>query len=213
MFTRLNNAKLAITVEAFTTNYTNLQVYRWGKKPRWLPTAKTKMFRVAPRPQIPTEDYEELKRLHNNYRTQIKSLTGYFTEKYSTENIQQFDIEQHEKSIKDDFLKCTAINDEWNRQIKIQREERVAKELEESVNLAKQRLEERQQRQLLKLQAADVEVRRVIEDSKDFITPDKLDAAIEYALNNPVDYNFALDLDGNVYKGRNNDSVKFEIKQ
>ena len=39
--------------------------------------------------------------------------------------------------------------------------------------------------------------------SKNFITLENLDAAIEYALANPVDYNFSIDLQGNMYKGRN----------
>ncbi|KAK5646814.1 hypothetical protein RI129_005278 [Pyrocoelia pectoralis] len=213
MLSRLANTKLTITVEAFSLNYTNLQICRWGRKPRWLPTAKTKMFRVPPRPQIPVEDYEELKRLYNIYRTEIKSLKNYFTEKYSVENVQRFDMEQHEKSFKEDFLKCNAINDEWNQQIKVEREERVAKELEENIEDAKKRLEARNERQLIKLQNADEIVRHEIEASKDFITPEKLDAAIEYALNNPVDYNYAIDLDGNIIEGRETGSRKLEIKQ
>lgn len=35
-----------------------------------------------------------------------------------------------------------------------------------------------------------------------FITPETLDAAIDYALANPIDYNFAIDLKGNKYYGR-----------
>lgn len=35
-----------------------------------------------------------------------------------------------------------------------------------------------------------------------FITPDNLDAAIEAAVNSTVDYNFAIDNDGNIYGGR-----------
>jgi small subunit ribosomal protein S26 len=38
--------------------------------------------------------------------------------------------------------------------------------------------------------------------STTFITPDKLDEAIDHALANPVDYNFAIDLQGNQYMGR-----------
>lgn len=35
-----------------------------------------------------------------------------------------------------------------------------------------------------------------------FITPETLDAAIEAAVNSTVDYNFAIDNDGNIYAGR-----------
>lgn len=51
-----------------------IQSVRWKRKPIWLPTAKSKVFRVPQRPVIPTEDKLELQRLHNNYRTLMKSL-------------------------------------------------------------------------------------------------------------------------------------------
>lgn len=39
--------------------------------------------------------------------------------------------------------------------------------------------------------------------SKTFITPETLDEAIEHALANPVDYNYAIDLQGNQFQGKN----------
>lgn len=46
------------------------------------------------------------------------------------------------------------------------------------------------------------------EDYKTFITPENIDAAIEAALSQIVDYNFSIDSKGNMYKGR-----KTELKQ
>lgn len=40
------------------------------------------------------------------------------------------------------------------------------------------------------------------ERSKTFITAENIDEAIERALANPVDYNFAIDVEGNRYVGR-----------
>ena len=45
-----------------------LEFVRWRRKPRWLPTAKTKMFRVPERVQQSPEEKAELLRLHNNYK-------------------------------------------------------------------------------------------------------------------------------------------------
>lgn len=50
------------------------QTVRWRRKPRWLPTARSKMFRVPERKKLPFNEYEELKTLFNNYRTEMKSL-------------------------------------------------------------------------------------------------------------------------------------------
>lgn len=51
-----------------------IQCVRWKRKPIWLPTAKSKMYKIPQRPVIPIEDQCELKRLFNNYRTIMKSL-------------------------------------------------------------------------------------------------------------------------------------------
>lgn len=45
-----------------------VQSVRWRRKPRWLPVAKSKMFRVPERHQLPAEEVKEWLRLNNNYR-------------------------------------------------------------------------------------------------------------------------------------------------
>lgn len=45
-----------------------LEFVRWRRKPRWLPTAKSKMFRVPERKEQTEEEKAELLRLHNNYK-------------------------------------------------------------------------------------------------------------------------------------------------
>lgn len=45
-----------------------VQCVRWRRKPRWIPTAKSKMFRVPERKVQDEHEKVELLRLHNNYR-------------------------------------------------------------------------------------------------------------------------------------------------
>lgn len=46
---------------------------RYATKPRWVPVAKTKQFRVSmPKPVPPAEDVE-IRRLYNNYRAQLRA--------------------------------------------------------------------------------------------------------------------------------------------
>lgn len=45
-----------------------VQCVRWRRKPRWIPTAKSKMFRVPERKPEDPEERAELMRLHNNYK-------------------------------------------------------------------------------------------------------------------------------------------------
>lgn len=56
------------------SNGPHVQCVRWKRKPIWLPTAKSKLYRIPKAPVIPKEEAEELKRIHNYYRTHMTSL-------------------------------------------------------------------------------------------------------------------------------------------
>lgn len=45
----------------------SIQSVRW-RKPRWLPMAKSRVFKISERHVLPVEESEEWKRLNNNYR-------------------------------------------------------------------------------------------------------------------------------------------------
>lgn len=197
-----NIGRLSLSSEAFTTNFNNLQSVRWRRKPRWLPTAKSKVFKVPKRPEVPEEEKLELMKLYNNYRTQIKSLRKYFDRKYNIRYQQSTDIEQHMKDFEQDFARCTALNDTWNAERQKVREKRLAETIKQEVEIAEQRLLNRTLIWEKEREEAEMIVRREKEAAKTFITPENLDQAIEYAITNPVDHNFSIDLEGNRYVGR-----------
>lgn len=60
--------------ETFVPNSVYTQCVRWKRKPIWMPTAKSKVFRVPKRPVIPIEEKLEFQRLYNNYRTYMTSF-------------------------------------------------------------------------------------------------------------------------------------------
>lgn len=186
-------------------------VRNMARKPIWMGTAKSKIFRVPKRPQIPQEETEEIKRLWNNYRTQIKSLRTYFTDKYCVSNLATSDPEQQKIIFEEDFERCSKLNDKWNAEQRLVREkqaaERLAVELESARNIVANYHEE----QSKKLEQIEDIVQREIEASKSFITVETLDAAIEHALANPVDYNFAIDLEGNRIHGRETNPEKKQL--
>lgn len=208
---RISSKLVNLSIEATPMYY---QTVRWSprnRKPLWLGTAKTKKFRVPVKPVIPDDEKEELKRLFNNYRTQIKSLRKFFYLKHSVTLMAQADTEQLKKDFDEDFLRCQKINNEWNEVIRKQREERLAKELKADIEFAKNRLAERIKKKEEVLAKAEEIVRREKEQSKYFVTPENIDRAIEEAINNPIDYNFAIDLNGDKIIGRENNPVEEKI--
>lgn len=203
MFRLRNNlAKLVINAETINNNYIAFEIVRWRRKPRWLPVAKSKMFRIPQRPVTNTEETEEMKRLYSNYKTQIKSLRRYLTYKHCTRFMQKSDSQLQQKLFEEDFVLSNKLNDEWNAECKLIRERRIEENIQKDVEIAKKNLEERLKINSTKLEEAEEIVRREKDASKTFVTPENLDAVIEQALANPVDYNFSIDLNGNIYHGR-----------
>lgn len=45
-----------------------LSFVRYNRKPRWMPTAPSKLFRVPPRVIMPADEAAEWKRLNINYK-------------------------------------------------------------------------------------------------------------------------------------------------
>lgn len=191
-----------LTIHPFAINYNNLQSTRWKRKPLWMPTAKSKVFRVAPRLVIPVEEEVEIRRLYNNYRTQVKSIRNYLRNRYYLGFMTKSDTEHQEKAVEEDFVRCNSINDQWNAACKIVREKRIDESLKVELQKAQEKLETHNVQKAEQQAIIEEIVRNEKEASKTFITQDNIDAAIEQALANPVDHNYAIDLEGNKFEGR-----------
>ncbi|KAI4487647.1 hypothetical protein M0802_011960 [Mischocyttarus mexicanus] len=197
--------------EYFVPNIIHMQCIRWKRKPIWLPTAKTKVFRVPVRPQIPMDDYLELKRLHNNYRTAMKSLMQHFEKEFLKNQI-QFDEATVNKQAEEDFIQCNLINDEWNKNIAKIRDDRLAKLKEKKREVILEKLIKKEKWSLMVSQQIDEHVKKLKEEATTFITAENIDKAIEEALVNVVSYDYAIDLKGNIYKGKYTDGKQTNVE-
>lgn len=196
---------LSKTSETKITNCSvGLEFVRWRRKPRWLPVAKSKVFRIPERkPQSPDEKLELL-RLHNHYKTQMRSLRLFFREE--VQRIRETSTADHlvqtPEQEEDEFQRCINLNNEWNATIAKERSVRLEKEFAERREYIKERLELAKEREEERIRRIEEIVRKEKEAAKNFITRENVDAAIETALANPVDYNYSIDLRGNMYHGR-----------
>lgn len=183
MFRLTANVRSLVVNEAI--NYTKYECVRHfrRRKPIALGTAKSKLFRVPKRPCIPEDEKLELMRLFNNYRTTMKSLRYYFMVNHSAEFAQvSEDPEESRRVFLEDFEKCSAINAKWNEKQKELREKIISKQHEEDIEYALQRIElEKKKEEQKKIEIEEI-VKREKEASKDFITPENIDEAIERAV-------------------------------
>ncbi|CAB0002290.1 unnamed protein product [Nesidiocoris tenuis] len=181
----------------------SLTAIRWKRtKPRWLPTAKTKVFRVPERKKFPADEDDENKRLFNNYRTLMRSLKHHFAERTVAMSTGEEVLAEIARKEEEAAQEAIRINDEWNAEIAkkrafvlAQEKEREALEILEAVQKAKAAALE------MKMKADEI-VRQEKERAKHYITPENIDQAIAQALETVVDPEFAIDLKGNIYEGR-----------
>ncbi|XP_074095794.1 mitochondrial ribosomal protein S26 [Cotesia typhae] len=191
-------------------NAINSQTIRWRKrKPMWLPPAKSKLFRILPRYRLPPEEAIEIRRLSNNYNTQMKSLRGYFM-KVVEENKEQLDEELNRKTEEKDFKRCMEINDQWNKVQAQNREERLRREDAERKREILKKLDAKKARDEGIMNEVETRVKKLKEEVKNFITEENIDQAIEEAMANPINYNYAIDSLGNKY---DKSIVEEQIKQ
>lgn len=130
----------------------------------------------------------------------MRSVRAFFREERGKKEV----IREQESTPADEeaeFQRVYAINEAWNLQIEQIRDARIE-------NLKVQRRQEiegilkvkqkNDQKMLLKIEER---VRKEQSIAGTFITRDNIDKAIEEALANPVDLNFSIDLQGNIYRG------------
>ncbi|CAD0204964.1 unnamed protein product [Chrysodeixis includens] len=174
------------------------------RKPRWLPVAKSKIYRIPKRPVISEEERLELLRLHNNYKTQMRSIKRFYHEEMIKEKSsrESASSEMSQRIEAEEWARCVELNEKWNAQVALDRQERRKLEMAEQDEYALKRMERADVLQKERIAKASEEIRRQKELSPTFITPETLEAAIDHAIANPTDYNFAIDLKGNRYEGR-----------
>lgn len=203
----------SVELRMIESNLVCCQCVRWYRKPRWIPTAKSKLFRVTCRVRLPEGERQEFTRLNNNYRAHMKSLKHYFAEKTKSQTTALDVIEEQKQKEQEDYNRCVKENEIWNAEVAKLREARLEKEQQDTREKILQSLMQHKEQQKLLFTQAEIFVRQEKEKSKTFITAENIDEAIERALVNHVDYNFAIDTEGNRYIGRTARRGKTPLQQ
>jgi len=171
------------------------------RKPIYLGTAKSKLFRVPPRRKDPPEERAESLRLMRNYGMYMLSVKADFKAELERKEALPANVLPPEADAAG-LKELHAINEELNSKTAAEREVRLVAEREKRSQLIEREIEEAKSAAAEKLELIENMVRYEKNQSKTFILPDQIDEAIEEALDNIKDYNFAIDLKGNIYEGR-----------
>lgn len=174
-----------------------------GRKSRTDPVAKSKVGRIKVPPPVDPVEMVVLKERYSEYQLIMRALSLEFKEEVLRKKYEEETGSLAEERARQEAEEHRALMT-WNQQenlrllkLRIQRtqlekEEAERKQLEAAIQREKeeQELIKEKEREILQLQ----------EDAKNFITLENLDQRIEEALDNPKNYNFAIDKEGRVVK-------------
>nr|CAG4648946.1 EOG090X0FQ9 [Polyphemus pediculus] len=172
----------------------------WVRKPMGLPMAKSKQFKIPVKPNLPEDEKREIKRLYDRYKTEMKSLQRYFFEQSlklaDSGESSQLKLRQEEE----EHQRLMMENQLENEKTAKLREQRLAAEFEETKEKVLRSLirKEKENESL----HADLLTFVKEQEALPFIKKEDIETAIETALANPVNFNFAIDLQGYVYRGK-----------
>lgn len=184
-----------------------LQSARWRRrqhvrKPIWMGTAKSKLLRFPQWHPYSPGELPELQKLYNDYRHMTKSLIAYFKEEYSKVSETSHIAAAKQQAEEEEHIRLMEENRLENERVAAVRNARLAAEVTARHKKLLRGFALAEEVHKKEIEEAEAIVRQKQQLAKNCITPEMLDDAIEKALDNEVDYNFSVDLEGNIYKGR-----------
>ncbi|KAF7639362.1 hypothetical protein Mgra_00001030 [Meloidogyne graminicola] len=159
-----------------------------------IPT-KLELYEVKQAEWTPPEDVADLFWRRIIYNSAILSMRRIFREEYEAFPV-GFNTIKIKKEAAEELDRLIAENEQRNKDLadaRIKREKEIMEKLEEETLLEIERRLDRETEQ------ADIKTKKVlsvIEASKNFVTKENLDEKIINALENPVNFDYAIDLNG-----------------
>ncbi|PRD26052.1 UNVERIFIED_CONTAM: mRpS26 [Trichonephila clavipes] len=175
---------------------------RWRKipkrKPRYLPMAPSKVFRIPQHPYVSPDEQQLRDDLLDEYYTKVESLRVLFKAELNQKSIDEGHTIENQKEEEAKFRLLLEENKKENERIRKIREETMEKLFQEK-QIHLMQLEENRK---LELQETKMRVDEIVRKEKEklsqCITYENLDDVIEKTISDPKNYNYAIDVNGNI---------------
>lgn len=172
-------------------------IVRYARKPLWMPTAPSKLFRIAEHTFYSKEEVAQIRRLTQAYRAQTSSVREFMKHEF-------FIPAQQSGGLPSEFIEREKVEDEEiyrinelkNQEIDKQKAQFMSKQLEmmqEKVLDEKLRREDELMRRAMEI---DEYIKTESADPMSVVTPDNIEIAIDHAMDNPIDYEFCINRQG-----------------
>jgi hypothetical protein len=199
-----NSGLLRSFGQSFEQLLNNSQQVRWIRirKPPWVPRAKNKAFRV---PQLKKQDEAEhqfMRPIWNEYKAQMRSMYQLFETEYKFSAQQSKKVQDERVKLLEKETVLLAENDKINQKILELQNKEEAEKLAQRMKQVEIEFKKKLKLEELYRDEADRRVRKLKEKAKRFVDANNLEAEIEKALNERVDYNFAVNFSGQIFKNK-----------
>uniref|UniRef100_A0A8C4X7K5 Small ribosomal subunit protein mS26 n=2 Tax=Erpetoichthys calabaricus TaxID=27687 RepID=A0A8C4X7K5_ERPCA len=165
--------------------------------------AKSKADRVKVHPPVNPAEMVVLKERFTQYELIIRALGAEFKEEMLRQRYEDevgYLAEEKARHEAEEHRMLKAWNDAENERLRKIRERRVKQEQEQEELKRLQTALALEKRMEVYIKEKELEILTLQEESKNFNTLDNLEQRIEDALDNPKNYNFALDKEGRIVK-------------
>lgn len=171
-----------------------------GRKTRHDPPAKSKASRLKVPPPVDPEELLVVIDRYRQHRLVLGALRAEFRAEVLQKKREALLSQEDSAELTEEHRRLMAWNEAENARQRARREERIRKEEEEEKRRKLQAAENKARLVEAFLKEKEKEVLQLQEEAKTFITPENLDARIEECLDNPRNYNFAIDKEGRIVK-------------
>lgn len=174
-----------------------------GRKSRSDPPAKSKALRIKYPPMVCIEELLNVQRRYREYTAILGAMRADFKEEMLRTRFEQQVGSFAEQRLHLEAVEHAALmawNMEENHKALRRRLERLTVEERAFKTLKKEAAKLRDEVDLVEQQERELEIERLQELSRTFITAENLVERIEAALDSPKSYNFCLDREGRVLR-------------
>lgn len=174
-----------------------------GRKSRTDPVAKSKEGRIKVPPPVDPVEMVVLKERYTEYQLIMRALRLEFKEEMLRKKYEEetgSTAAERARQEEEEHIALMAWNDQENQRLLQVRIQRLQKEKEEAERKQLEAAIKQEEEQQEFIKQKEMEILQLQEDAKNFITLENLDQRIEEALDNPKNYNFAIDKQGRVVK-------------
>ncbi len=176
-------------------------------KPRWLPIAPSKKFKLLPQSKIAQAEIDQILKLKWEYRDRLAAISQYLYEDYLRHSDVGEAAKEAARKEEEEHVKLLEENEKVNQIVAKKREIRLKKEAIEAEEQIREHIKELEREETEKIARTEELIRAETEAMENRIKQEDFERAVEIALDNPIDHEFAIDLQGNIYRGRETKSI------